>query len=434
MIGRDEEQSALHAFLAAVPGGPAALVLTGTAGAGKTTLWKAGLAGALERSYRVLQTSPAQSEAALSFAGVADLLDEVLEESVASLPAPQRRALEVALLLSEAEGPAPDQRAVGVAFLGAVRALSQRGSIVVAVDDVQWLDAASTAALAFAARRLRDEPAGWLLAQRADGEAAVPLALDRALPEERLRRLEVGPLGIDDLHRLLRARLGASFSRPVLRRLHETAGGNPFFALELARALERGSIAAAPGEPLPVPANLRELVRSRLEALPPETREALTVAAALAQPTLALTGAVAQTDAAECLRPAVQADVVGLEDERIRFTHPLLASGSYEAASTGARRRIHARIAELVDDPEERARHLALAVAGPDAAVAASLDDAAHRAHARGSQGAAAELSDQAFRLTPPEHPREARRRAVESASYAFMAGDTPRARGLLED
>jgi DNA-binding CsgD family transcriptional regulator len=131
------------------------------------------------------------------------------------------------------------------------------------------------------------------------------------------------------------------------------------------------------------------------------------------------------------LQPAIEAQVVELEGDRVRFTHPLLASAAY--GGTASHRELHGRLAEIVVDPEERARHLALAAAGPDPSVAAALEEAAGEAAARGAPGVAAELTEQAARLTPPDRAEDARRRAADAGYYHFESGDSRRARGMLE-
>lgn len=150
IVGRETELAFVRDFVASVSDGSSALVLEGEAGVGKTTVWRAGVALAEESGARVLQAVPAESETALSFSGIGDLLDLVLGEALAPLPAGQRRALSRALVLDEDEGLPPDPHAVGVAFLNALRALSDKRTLIVAVDDVQWLDQASSAALAYA--------------------------------------------------------------------------------------------------------------------------------------------------------------------------------------------------------------------------------------------------------------------------------------------
>src|SRR6516164_348507 len=162
--------AAVEAFLDAVPAGPCGLLLEGAAGIGKTTVWSAGAALAVGRSFTVLSSRPAESEATLSFAALGDLLDGVLDQALPRLPPPQRRALEVALLLADPAGSPPGQRAVAVAFLAVIRYLSACGPLILAIDDLQWLDDSSAAVLEFALRRLRDEPAGLLASARQPGD------------------------------------------------------------------------------------------------------------------------------------------------------------------------------------------------------------------------------------------------------------------------
>ncbi|MEJ7792214.1 MAG: LuxR C-terminal-related transcriptional regulator [Gaiellaceae bacterium] len=283
-------------------------------------------------------------------------------------------------------------------------------------------------------QRLRGESIGFLLARRAETRAGPPLELESALESGRVSRLLVRPLDLQSLDRLLRTRLDKAFLRPALVELQRVSGGNPFFALELGRALLARDVSLAPGDPLPVPANLHELVRERLAGLPAAAREAALVVSALSRPTVELVAAAAIRGGGEAaLEKAEAAGVVELADDRIRFSHPLLASVVYAQAAGSRRRALHARLAEIVDDADERARHLALAATGPDPQVAAAVEDAARRARARGAPQAAAELWERARRLTPPDDA-EGWRRAVEAGECHLEAGDTDRARVLLED
>ena len=281
--------------------------------------------------------------------------------------------------------------------------------MLLAVDDVQWLDSATTRALAFAWRRLRSEPVALLLAHRAGSRA--PPGLDIG------ERLSVGPLSIGAVHRLLHARLGLVLTRPALRRVHEASRGNPFYALELGRGAQPET-----GALPPLPEQLRDLVLVRLDALPAATTTALAVAAALARPTLDLLDRAGADE--EVLRPAVAARVVELEGERVRFAHPLLAAGAYERLDELARRALHRRLAGLVGD-EERWRHLALAATGPDAAVADGLERAALDSRRRGASSSAAELCELAERLTPPGQREDVHRRTLAAGFHRWVAGDT---------
>ena len=409
------------------------LVIEGEPGIGKTALWSHGVAEAGLRGYRVRACSPTESEAQLSFVVLRDLLASAFGEVEGELPAPQRRALAIALLLEQPDGRPPEPGAIAAGLLSSVRALGRRGPVLLAVDDVQCLDLASARALGFVFRRIRDdEQVSILLAQRVDAPAA-GLGLARLLAAGRLTRLRVGPLGLGALHRAIRAGADVWLPRPVTRRVHELSGGNPLFALELARSVKRGEGRLGAVAALPVPGRLLRLVSSRVLELPETTRLALAAAASLSHPTTGLIDRVVD-GGADALDAAIDAGVVAEAEGEIVFTHPLLASAAYLTAGLSRRRQVHRLFASLVTDPEERARHLALAHNPPDAQVADALDRGAVRAIARGAPSAAADLSALASRFTPSTETQSARRRALAEAEYALQAGDPDRARGLLEN
>ena len=289
VVGRDAELASVRDFVSALSSGASALVLEGDAGMGKTTLWAAGVAHARTAGLRVLEARPAESETSLSFSGIGDLLDPVLDEALAPLPEAQRRALSRALVLEDADGPRPDPHAIGVAVLNALRALAEGAPILVAVDDVQWLDAASTAALRYGARRLRAEPVGVLLARRSSLDSGLLAELRRTLPATRFTAIDVGPLDLLALHHVVHGHLSVVLPRPLLAEVHAAAGGNPFYALELVRTLQRTGASVEAGKPLPVPDSLHDLVHGRVLALPVESRDFLLAAAAHAHPTISLT-------------------------------------------------------------------------------------------------------------------------------------------------
>jgi DNA-binding CsgD family transcriptional regulator len=434
LIGREEEFAAVEGFLVRSGLSPAVLVLSGEPGIGKTALWELGVERARERAATVLCYRAVEAEAGISFAGLSELLAGVVDEILPALAVPRRRALEVALLLEEPTGRGPDPRAIGLALLDGMRTLAAAGPVVVAVDDLQWLDPASAGVLQFALRRLGDERVGFLATSRpvADEEARVDLG--RAFPESRLQRVSVGPLSLGALFQLLRDRLGLELARPQLVQLREMTDGNPFFALEVGREL--ATARPAPGRQLPVPSTLRQLLGKRLGRLPTDTREALLSAAALARPTVAVLAAAhgSSERVMDALEHAEQAGVIALEDARVRFAHPLLASVCYEEAPPWRRRAVHARLAAAVADDEERARHLALAAEQPDAAVAATLDAAVGSATARGAPATVAELSELAASLTPVNDPARRRRRRLRAAEAHRLAGDRERAAAILNE
>ena len=183
-----------------------------------------------------------------------------------------------------------------------------------------------------------------------------------------------------------------------------------------------------------MPDELRLLVGRRLAGLPAVTAEALLAAALMGQPTLARLEAALDAQPGSALKPAVDAHVVRLDGERVRFTHPLLASGLVEGVDLQTRRTLHRRLAEIAADPEERARHLALGAEGPDESIAATLAGTAVLAAGRGAPQAAADLAERAGRLTPPELEEERAGRMADAGWHTWQAGDIARARALLEE
>ncbi len=264
IIGRREELLALEAFLEAVPAGGQALLLEGDAGIGKSALWSEGLRLARERSFRMLTARTTRSETQVAFATVGDLLAPALEAMLPRLVPVQRRALEVALLLRESDGRPPDTRLLGLALVAVVRTLAQDGPLLVALDDMQWIDASSAEVLRFMLRRLEGERVGVLATVR-ERPVEAPLELDRAFAA--FQRLAVEPLSVGAVHRLLWGRLALNLPRPDLMRVHEIARGNPFFALELGRAIGRRAIRVDSAN-VTLPESLSALVMERLRALP----------------------------------------------------------------------------------------------------------------------------------------------------------------------
>ncbi len=433
LIGRADELAIVDDFLTRLAQGAGALFIEGEPGIGKTRLWQECVAHARERDYRVLSARPGGSEVQLAFSGLSDILAHSLDEVLPGLPRPQRRALEVALLLEDAGGVPPDQRAVAAAFLGAVRALAAERPVLIAVDDLQWLDRASVFVLAFAARRLEPEPVRLLATVRRSHDTAPPAELLAGF-DGRVTRVPLGPMSLSAVYELCRTRLDLPLRRPLLVRLHDTSGGRPLLALELARALRDADHEIDRDEPLPVPHELRELLLARLTRLPESTRTALLVAAAASEPKLELLERAIPDLVAEDIRAGVDADVVELDGIRVRFTHPLLASIHYESATRSQQRQAHRRLAEAAVGDEERARHLALAAEGPDEGVATALDRAATIAEARGAVPAAAELAVRAVLLTPPRSRTRLHRRRLEAGRLTFVSGDLTGADQLLEE
>jgi AAA ATPase domain len=379
-------------MLADVSLGLRVCVLSGPAGMGKTTVWRRGMELARADGALVLSCAPGSAEARFSYSGLFDLLAPVAPEHFERLPGVQRRALEVALLRGEAQEDAVDARAVGSGLLSLLRDLADRSALVLAVDDAQWLDSATAAVAAFALRRLGELPVVVLATVRRDERR--PATFLDALPTGAREEIELDALSVGALHAIVRAELGRAPARPALVRLTAATGGNPLYTIEVARELfrtgETGTV-----EALPIPQDVGELVRARLERLPRRTRTALLEAACLGVPRV---GLLSDSD----LAPAEEAGVVTIaQDGRVAFVHPLFAAAVYESATPGQRRAAHRSLAPRVAEAEESARHLALSVTRPDAAIAEQLESASARARGRGATPAAAELAELAFELSP---------------------------------
>jgi DNA-binding CsgD family transcriptional regulator len=425
IVGRTEERARIASFVSSDHDGVRALVLEGEAGLGKSTLLAEARELVASGGRRVLECRPTEAETELPYAALGDLLGGTLDQPTPLVTPPQRRALEGALLLSHPSEDS-DRLAVALATLNTLRSLARESPLAVVVDDVQWLDPPTAHVLAFALRRLTDERVLLLVARRA--ELPSPLELDAVLPAGRVLRVPLAQLDLEALDDLFLRRLGVRFLRPMLLRLHRTSGGNPFLALELARAIDRDSAPPLDGL-LPVPDTVQLLVRGRLEELSESARDALLVVSALAHPTRQL---VSQLAAETAIAEAVRERVLVRDGERLRFSHPLLGSFAYGDAEPERRRLVHARLADVVPEPEERARHLALAATCPDATVADALERAAESARRRGAPDAAAGLAERAATMTPADQPA-VRRRLLLAASCSFDAGDPPSSVALLE-
>lgn len=427
LVGRETELEALERWLAS--SGPSLLEIEGEPGIGKTVLWEEGVRRAQEAGALVLVSRPVEIEAAVSYGALTALVEPALELANGAVPAPRRRALEVALRLRDLPASSLDETAVALGATSVIRAAARQRPVVVAVEDVQWLDASSRVALTYALRNLQPgDDARVLLTRRTGNDARLelggaPLTLASEL-------LQPAPLSPGALHRIISRRLGASLSRPKLVRVHAASRGNPFHALELARV-----IGNAPSDlAVAIPPSLGDALRARIGALSGGTRALLLAVAAAGEPTVELLEAVVGPEAvATSLGEAVDEGMLVDDGEQVRYSHPLLASTVYGDASALARRGVHARLAELARTPEARARHLALAGSGPDEMVAAALGRAAETASRRGARGAAAALYEQAADLTPDSGEQARLQRLLDAARAHFESGEPDRARMLLE-
>jgi len=424
LIGRHGEIAAIEAALDTDGGGPAALLLLGEAGIGKSSLVRAAVAASTGRALRTLIARPGEMESRSAFAVLTDLLRD-LDEALKKLPDPQRRALRVATLRESPTGWEVDPHVVAVAFRNLLLELGSEGRLAIVIDDAHWIDEPSRLVLDHVAARLDNSPVRWIVAARPEGEER--LRLRDAVGPDRLVIRTVGPLSAAALLIIIRERLGETLPRHLLVRIADASRGNPFFALELARAvIAHGDL--QPGRPLPVSAGPGELVLGRVRALEHPTRQALLLLAAMDKPSLETLRQTAGDTSVVALDPAETAGMVIRVAGAIRFDHPLTAAAAYDAADSAERRAAHRHLAANTSDPEVRARHLARAATEPDESIAAQLEAAAEVADARGARSSAVELQEGACRLTPPSDAQLLAARRLQLAERLEALGEGSRA------
>ncbi len=398
LIGRDAELARLRAL---VGGGRGALLLVGRPGVGKSALLDAATAGA----GRVLRTVGVQSEIELPFAGLRELLHPVLED-VDALPPPQRRALRAALALEAPTG--LDRGTVLHAFVALVEALAP---VVVAVDDVQWLDPSSREAVAF-------------LARRADRLGVVVLVVHSLRGQQLPGWPELPTLAVNELGHAAALALArrAEVAPAVAEALVDAVGGNPLALLEGPAELSAGQRAGREALPdlLPAGRRITGAYAARLARLPADTRAALLLAAVSSDGATAPLRMALRPATLSVLGPAEDDGLVRVDERMVRFSHPEIRTAIYHAAPPSDRRAAHRALAAALP-PHARAWHMAVAADGPDEDLAAALEQSAYDAVARAAPGTAFHALRRAAALTPD--PARSTARTLAAGHLALLAG-----------
>jgi len=426
LYGRDEERRAIGALLEdARASRSGVLVVRGEAGIGKTAL----LEDTRERAsdMHVLSVRGVESEAELPFAGLHQLVRPALA-LLEQLPAPQARALQGALGLTERTG--DDRFLISAACLTLLSELAERRPVVCLIDDAQWLDTPSADCLLFVARRLGDEGIVMLFAAR-EGDARHFEA--RALPDLTVSALD--PVAADQL--ISRA-VDREIAAAVRNVLVTQSSGNPLALLELPTALSSAQLAGAEPLPetLPLTRDVERVYLERVRRLPEAAQRLLLVVALDDTGRLGPVLRAAETLSidADALTTAEQAGLVVVAGTKAEVRHPLVRSAVYQGASSTDRRAVHLALAAALSgelELDQRAWHRAAAALEPDAEIAAELELTAERARLRSGHSAAAAALERAAELSSDVESKT--RRLVAAASAAWQAGQPERATVLLD-
>lgn len=433
VLGRGDELSTLRRRLdEALRGRGGGLLLSGEPGIGKSTLLQAAVRQAADLGFGMLSTTGLDSESHLAYGGLQQMLDGLGPE-IAALPIPRRRALHAAFgLLDEV---VLEPFFVRMAVLDLLTSGRRERPLLLAVEDVQWLDRETVEVLAFVSRRLGADPV-LLLASARTGYTN---ALVEALPD----RLDVRPLDEGAAEALLAASavLVPADQRP---RLLDWARGNPLALVELASALP-GARHGPADDPdldplwLPTTARLEQAFATRALGLSAPARAVLLVAALLDRPDTAELLAAAAGVAGVPVRlthvtAAVEAGLLRWEGppgrERLVFRHALVRSAVLNEASPAERQRAHLALAATVTDPDRRSWYRAMASTAPDEELADELEAIGEKVHRRGALTVALAAQRRAAALTSDPDVRA--RRLLLAAETAYEQGDRTTMEQLL--
>lgn len=417
IVGRRTELNLLSGVLHNLDRGSGVTIrLRGDAGIGKTTLldWMA-----TEATGLVIRLTGSESDAQLAYSGLASLM-KALSTLQVDVPDPHGKVLSDAI----GDGSSQGQLTIGGATLAALAAASEQAPLMLLVDDAQWIDEPSCAALAFALKRLPDEPVGAVISER----SGMPSTFGNAGFET----IELKGLDVDDAVTLL----GECTDRAVAQRCVEAAEGSPLALVELARQLSHDQLTGI----APLPDELaagNHLIRSfvsRINALDDNAKRVLAVVAAAHDSNAAeIQDGVKRSSARSTdLAAAEAAGIICISPESIELSHPLMRTAIRDAIGLDAMRVAHAALAPVVADADKRAWHLAAATIGPDEAVANVLEEVAVVADRRGAWASAAATWERAAALSTGESERH--RRLLAAGTSRWNAADPYRAIAVLDE
>ena len=276
----------------------------------------------------------------MAFAALQRLLAP-LSGSLDRIPAPQAQALRVVFGMEA--GDAGDRFLIFLGMLSLLADAGEQQPVLVVVDDAQWLDDASAAALQFVARRIAMEPVALLWAARENAA--------RPFDTTDLPTLRLAGLGLAGATAVLAEQAGGDVSPEVAALLVANTGGNPLALRELPSVLTPGQLAGTEPLPprLPVTERIERVFLDRARRLSEDAQTLLLVASADDSTRLATVLKAAETLGADTgsLGELETSGLVAVDGDRLRLRHPLVRSAMYEAASSGDRRRVHGALASV---------------------------------------------------------------------------------------
>lgn len=395
LVGRAPELKLLQRSLDATAGGSCqAIVLTGEAGIGKSSLLSELAGTASGRGYLALGARAAEFEREMAFGLVVDAFDEYLqslgETSIAGMDSEELGALGAvfpALRGLDSGSDRPSSAAERFRVHRAVRALierlASRQPLVLVLDDVHWADRASLELVEHLLRRPPNAPVLFAIAYRA-GQADPRLtgAIEAATRDDSVAVVELGPLTPTEVETMLG---GSGVSDR--RRVHEESGGNPFYAIELARAQSTGSpLSSGLGGTAGVPATVTASIAGELNRFSQPGQSLAGAGAIVGDPfelDLAIeVSAMTEEEGLRALDELIGGDLVRPTrvPRRFRFRHPLVRRAVYESLPPGSRLAAHERCAQTLAargaPAAERAHHVEQSARPGDPAAVAVLREA----------------------------------------------------------
>jgi DNA-binding CsgD family transcriptional regulator len=372
------------------------LLVEGPAGIGKTRLLAALRELADARGLHVLSASGAELERDFPFGAVRQLFaHEAARERLFTGGAAHARAV---LDPERAPGTIDAEYATLHGLYWLVVALAERAPLLVCLDDVHWVDAASLRFIAFLARRLEGLRVLVCGALRPAEPGTDPTLLSAlALGAELIVPAPLSRAGVAEL-------IGAAPEPAFVDACLSLTGGNPFYLQTLiAEAASRGIRATEAGiEPLRsiAPEGLARRLLHRLESLGPGAPELARALAVLGDGTslgqLARLAGL-ETEAATAAAAALERAAIADGGERLAFVHPVVRGTVYSAIGSALRGEQHARAARMLEDEradrDRVAAQLLLTQGPPEPWAVERLRGAAARAMASGApENAAAYL------------------------------------------